>query len=61
MKLFLRLNEVAMNSIHTTVEQSNLSTTTERSVGSLLMVRRMNQFLALIGRALCLSGAVYTK
>ncbi|WP_157850025.1 hypothetical protein [Rheinheimera mesophila] len=49
-----------MNSIHTTVEKSDLSTT-ERSVSSLLLVRRINQFLAQIGRALSLSGAVYTK
>lgn len=49
-----------MNSINTTVEKSNLSTT-ERSVSSLLLVRRINQFLSQIGRALSLSGAVYTK
>jgi hypothetical protein len=49
-----------MNSINTTVEKPNLSTT-ERSVSSLLLVRRINQFLAQIGRALSLSGAVYTK
>jgi hypothetical protein len=49
-----------MNSINTTVEKSNLSTT-ERSVSSLLLVRRINQFLAQIGRALNLSSAVYTK
>jgi hypothetical protein len=50
-----------MNSINTTVEKSNVSTTTARSVTSLLLVRRINQFLAQIGRALSLSGAVYTK
>jgi hypothetical protein len=49
-----------MNSINTTVDKSNLSTT-ERSVSSLLLVRRINTFLAQIGRALSLSGAVYTK
>lgn len=49
-----------MNSINTTVEKSNVSTT-ERSVSSLLLVRRINRLLAQIGRALSLSGAVYTK
>jgi hypothetical protein len=49
-----------MNSINTTVEKSNVSTT-ERSVSSLLLVRRINRFLAQIGRALSLSCAVYTK
>ncbi len=60
MNTFSDLTRLDMNSINTTVEKSNLSTT-ERSVSSLLLVRRINQFLAQIGRALSLSGAVYTK
>lgn len=49
-----------MNSINTTVEKTNLGTT-ERSLYSLLLVRRINKLLTQIGRALSLSGAVYTK
>jgi hypothetical protein len=60
MNTFSDLTRLNMNSINTTVEQSNVSTT-ERSVSSLLLVRRINLFLAQIGRALNLSGAVYTK
>ncbi len=60
MNTFSDLTRLNMNSINTTVEKSNVSTT-ERSVSSLLLVRRINQFLAQIGRALSLSGAVYTK
>ena len=60
MNTFSDLTRLDMNSINTTVEKSNLSTT-ERSVSSLLLVRRINQFLSRIGRALSLSGAVYTK
>ena len=60
MNTFSDLTRLDMNSINTTVEKSNVSTT-ERSVSSLLLVRRINQFLAQIGRALSLSGAVYTK
>ncbi len=60
MNTFSDLTRLDMNSINTTVEKSNVSTT-ERSVSSLLLVRRINQFLAQIGCALSLSGAVYTK
>jgi hypothetical protein len=60
MNTFSDLTRLDMNSINTTVEKSNVSTT-ERSVSSLLLVRRINQFLAQIGRALSLSGAIYTK
>ncbi len=60
MNTFSDLTRLDMNSINTTVEKSNVSTT-ERSVSSLLLVRRINQFLAQIGRALSLSGTVYTK
>jgi hypothetical protein len=49
-----------MNSINTAVDKTKLSTT-ERSVSSLLLVRRINKLLAQIGRALSLSGAVYSK
>ena len=60
MNTFSDLTRLNMNSINTTVEKSNVSTT-ERSVSSLLLMRRINRFLAQIGRALILSGAVYTK
>lgn len=60
MNTFSDLTRLDMNSINTTVEKSNVSTT-ERSVSSLLLVRRINQFLSRIGRALSLSAAIYTK